>query len=116
MADKSKFLGFVFGGVLGASLGLLYAPRSGDETRQILIEDTNRMTEKAIISIQSAQDKAVATIQESQARLEALNQETKERLAKLQEIAQNTLETQRESLEQGYEDVKEVLSETETVD
>lgn len=116
MSNTTKFWGFLFGGLIGAGLGLLYAPRSGDETRKIIIEDTNRITEEATKSIREAQETALATLKESQARLEALNEETRERFKKLQDIAQRTLEEQKESLEKGYSEVREVVTETEAVE
>lgn len=33
---ESSFLSFLLGGLIGAVLGILYAPRSGKETREIL--------------------------------------------------------------------------------
>jgi gas vesicle protein len=105
------FLAFLIGGTIGAAIGLLYAPRSGEETRQLLKDESNEMVDKAKLSIQNAQDNAMTTIQEAQTRLETLNKETKERLGKLQEIAKNTMEEQKESLGKGYSNVKEVVAE-----
>ena len=116
MSDNSKFWGFIFGGLIGAGLGLMYAPRSGDETRQIIIEDTNRFADQTMQSIQEAQEKALTTIKESQARIERLNKETRERLSSLQEIAQTTLEEQKESLEKGVSEAKDVIEESEMVE
>ena len=99
------------GGTIGAAIGLLYGPRSGEETRPLIKDESEEMTKKAVISIQKAQDTAMTTIQEAQSRLETLNQETKVRFGKLQEIAQNTVEEQKESLEKGYSNAKEVVTE-----
>jgi gas vesicle protein len=40
MADNNKFLWFVTGAALGASVALLYAPQSGRETRRIIKRKT----------------------------------------------------------------------------
>ena len=116
MSNNSKFLGFIFGGLIGAGLGLMYAPRSGDETRQIIIDDTNRLADQTMKSIQEAQQKALNAINESQTRIERLNKETRERLSNLQEIAQTTLEEQKEILVKGVSDVKDVIKESEMVE
>ncbi len=107
----SGFFTFLFGGVLGAAIGLLYAPRSGRETREFLMEEGDVMINKAVSSIRVAQDKALSTIQEAQTRLETLNEETKDRLQKLQGIAKDTLDEQKESVKKGYSKAKEVVTE-----
>jgi gas vesicle protein len=109
--NKSGFLAFLLGGMIGATIGLLYAPQSGEETRKILIDEGQEIVDKAKISMQEAEDSALSTIQETQARIETLNQEAKERIEKLQEIAKNTLHEQKDSLVKGYSNAKEVVME-----
>lgn len=113
MAKKSKtgFVAFLLGGMIGATVGLLYAPRSGEETRKILIDEGQEMVDNAKTSIQEAQDSAISAIQETQTRLETLNQEAKERIEKLQGIARNTLQEQKDSLVKGYSNAKEIVME-----
>lgn len=40
-------VGLLFGGLVGATLGLLLAPRSGLETRQVIKERINEIIEEA---------------------------------------------------------------------
>jgi gas vesicle protein len=113
MSNKGNGFGaFLIGGLIGGAIGLLYAPRSGRETRQILAGEGQDMVDKAVASIREAQDNALATISETQTRLDALNIEAKERIRKLQEIAENTLYEQKQSLIKGYSDVKKVVKES----
>ena len=107
----SGFFAFLLGGAIGAVVGLLYAPRSGMETRQILTEEGKDLMNKTKSSVGDAQESAMATLQSAQERLAALNQEAKERLTKLQEIAKVTLDEQKKSLEKGYSQAKEVVTE-----
>jgi gas vesicle protein len=100
MSKKSGFFTFLAGGLIGAAVALLYAPRSGEETRQILMSNSQEIKEKAVKSIQEVQDSALVAIEEAQMRLEALNQETKERFAKLQGNGKKTMEAQQESKEE----------------
>jgi gas vesicle protein len=40
-------IGFVVGGLIGAGLGLLFAPQSGEETRELLKDKFLELKEKA---------------------------------------------------------------------
>lgn len=108
--SKTGFYAFLWGGMIGAVIGLLYAPQSGEETRQRIKDESEEMMNKAVISAREVQNTARSTMQDAQTRLEAFNQETKERLAKLQRIAKNTMGEQKESLEKGYSKAREVVT------
>jgi gas vesicle protein len=110
MKFKTGFFGFLAGALAGAAIGLLYAPQSGDETRENLAENSQKMKENALASIQEAQDAAVAKMNEAQIRIDAINKETKELLGQLQTIGQDTLESQKSELEEGYEKAKEAVA------
>jgi gas vesicle protein len=62
-----KFLaGFVIGGAVGGVIGLLLAPRTGEETRQILADgsqDFCKNTENSIKEIHSKAESAMDDIQ-----------------------------------------------------
>ncbi len=48
MADRNQFFtGLIAGGVLGAVAGLLLAPNTGKETRQIVVARAGEVREKA---------------------------------------------------------------------
>ena len=108
---KTGFFAFLLGGTIGVLVGLLYAPQSGEETRQLLTDRGQDVANDAVASIKEAQNTAMSTIQEAQTHLETLNREAKERLGKLQEIAKHTIQEQRESLVKGYSSAKEVVIE-----
>ena len=109
MNFKTGFLGFVIGGLTGAAAALLYAPRSGDETRQILAENSQKLKEDPLDSIQQAQDLALEKVNEAQVRFETINKESKELLTRLQSIGQSTLEAEKEILVEGVEETKEAV-------
>jgi len=113
MSNKTKagFKAFLVGGLIGAVVGLLYAPQSGEETRQTLMDEGQEIVDRTRNSIKNTQDTAMSAIQDTQTRMETLYQDTRERLMKLQEIAKGTLNEQKESLEKGYSDAKEVVAE-----
>jgi gas vesicle protein len=114
MTDKgSNFGAFLLGGVIGGAIGLLYAPRSGQETRRILAGEGQEMMDRAVTTVREAQESALAAIRETQTRLEALNLEAKDRISKLQEIAESTLYEQKQSLKKGYSEAKKVVKDSE---
>lgn len=110
MNIKTGFWGFVLGGLIGATVTLLYAPQSGDETRHILAENSQKMKESALDSIQEAQEVALSKLNQTQIHLDTLNKETKELLGQLQTVGKTTVEGQKEVLEEGYEQVKEAVA------
>ena len=46
MATKDCFRGLIVGGLIGAALGILYAPKSGKETREGICNSANELLEK----------------------------------------------------------------------
>jgi len=102
-------LTFIIGGLIGAAVGILYAPRSGKETRKIMTEEAQDVMDTAISSIRDAQDAALSAIKDSRSQLEKLSEETKDRLAKLQDIMERTVEDQKKSLKKGYSNARAVV-------
>jgi gas vesicle protein len=47
MATDDCIKGFIIGGLIGAALGILYAPKSGKETREGICHSTEELLEKA---------------------------------------------------------------------
>jgi gas vesicle protein len=95
----STFTAFLIGGLIGGAIALLYAPRSGQETREILLDEG-----------QARADQVMESFRTAQARMEAMNRETRERLQQLQVIAQETIEEEKQIFDKRYGQVKEVLN------
>ena len=96
----ATFTAFLIGGLIGGAIALLYAPRSGRETREYLMNEG-----------QQAADRVMASIRDAQVRLEEMNQETRDRLQRLQTIAQETIDEEKQVFEKRYEQVKDVMRE-----
>jgi gas vesicle protein len=48
MGNRTDFVaGFILGGLLGTAMALLYAPRTGEETRERLLESADDLRERA---------------------------------------------------------------------
>ena len=95
----STFTAFLIGGMIGGAVALLFAPRSGEETREILLNQG-----------QEAADRVMQSIREAQTRLEVMNEETRDRLQRLQVIAQETIDEEKQIFDKRYGQVKEVMN------
>ena len=66
--SAGKFLaGFIVGGALGAIAGILLAPQSGEETRDLLCDaskDVVKKTDKTVKDIQEKADAVVSDLQQ----------------------------------------------------
>ncbi len=57
--SAGKFVcGFVIGGIVGAVAGVLLAPRSGEETREMIKESSQKAYDKAASTVKEIQEKA----------------------------------------------------------
>ena len=62
-----KFLaGFTIGAALGAITGILLAPKSGEETREMLSDTAKEVLEKTDEKLKNIQDKAETVVSELQ--------------------------------------------------
>jgi len=59
---KSFLIGLGIGAVIGMAVGLLYAPQSGKETREMLHDKAVRAKEKAKDIVEEATEKARAIV------------------------------------------------------
>jgi gas vesicle protein len=107
--NKSGILGFLIGGLAGAIVAMLYSPHSGEENRQIMLDQSLELRDKALQSVQDAQNATLKSIKDTQEQLEVLNQDARILIKKLQEIGQITLEEQKQSLGKGLNRVKDAL-------
>lgn len=65
--STGKFLaGFLVGGALGAIAGLLLAPQSGEESREMLCDVSKDVVKKTDRTVKDIQDKADSAVSEMQ--------------------------------------------------
>jgi gas vesicle protein len=55
-SPRSSFTIFAVGALIGAGIALLYAPRSGKETRKLLAKKAKALKERAQDTVESAQE------------------------------------------------------------
>lgn len=78
--SAGRFLaGVIVGGALGAIAGILLAPQSGEETREMLGEASKDVAEKTDKTVKDIQDKAENVVSE-------LQQKGDEIMGKIQDI------------------------------
>jgi gas vesicle protein len=65
-----SFGAFVRGAIIGAALALLLAPRSGEETREILTERGAEMYDKARYIAQDTRDRASTLVNDARNKVE----------------------------------------------
>jgi gas vesicle protein len=82
MAAEDWVKGFFVGGLIGATLGVLYAPRSGRETRDRICKSSEELYEKTREQVEQGQRK----IEELAGRGKELYTEKKDRLKKAMEV------------------------------
>lgn len=107
MADNSDggFLsGLILGGLVGAAVGMLYAPKSGEETRSELLDRTSELRGRA----EDLAEDALKRAQELQKEAKLLQEEAK----KWQERGAAALEEQRIRLEQAIEEGQQAAAKT----
>jgi len=86
--SAGKFLaGFLVGGAIGAVAGILLAPKSGEETRQMLAEGAKDMLDKADETVKQIQSKADDVVSDMQKKGEEIKE-------KLQDLINKQKETQ----------------------
>ncbi len=82
--NKSSFLiGFLAGGVIGAVIALLYAPKPGKELRADIKTKAGEVAEDTEEYVSAARNKAVDIINEGKKRSEGLIAEAKKRAESL---------------------------------
>ena len=84
MSDNNSgsefFKGFLFGGIAGAVIALLYAPKSGKEVRDDIRKISADLTDDAQVTLKSAQQKAETLFEETKKQLEELRKEAESAL------------------------------------
>ena len=80
MADKDGApgfgTGFIVGAVVGLAIGFLYAPKAGEETRELAREKVEKLRERAAESLARLEKTASEVMDAAQAKLKELEKVT----------------------------------------
>ena len=77
--------GFVMGAVIGLAIGFLYAPKPGEETRELARESVEKVREKAVASLKKLEKTASEAMDAAQAKLKELEKVTERAAAAAKE-------------------------------
>ena len=120
MSDRSGsfFVGFLTGAVIGAIATVLYAPNSGEETRNTLKGKKEDIIGKANLSVDDAYKQAETAAREARDRFEALASTTRKRAEDITRRGQVILEEQignlKKTAEVAEEEPEEILMHADT--
>ena len=111
MSQKSMKIGAfmtgaLFGGLVGAAAALLYAPRSGDETRTLIREKSTELKDQAVERGNELRHQAEEVAEKAKVRFEETANQTRQRAAELQQRSQTYLDEQRGRVMQAIESGK----------
>ncbi|MBN1921794.1 MAG: YtxH domain-containing protein [Anaerolineae bacterium] len=96
MAQKSDFgaflTGFFVGGLIGAAAAILFAPQSGEETRDQLAHKAGELTEQATKVADEARARAEKALGDAREKLNEATQDLQTRAKELQDQGRVLLE------------------------
>lgn len=90
------------GGVIGAAVGILMAPMSGEKTRRMIKNRVDDIQTKGQMAFKDAQGKVLDLVSD-------VSGEVQDRTSKLKKIGRKVVKQQRDTLKHGVKEVKDVL-------
>lgn len=96
MADHDNFgsfiIGFIVGGIAGAIATILYAPKSGEETRQIIRNKKDEFVEKANVSMDEVYKQAEIVAKDAKDLMDDIASTTKSHTNEITKKGKESLE------------------------
>lgn len=111
MSDRAgDFLkGLLIGGIIGAVVGILYAPKSGKETREEIGRKAEELMAKAKEEYEQALEKSRKTYETAVSRLKKLEESAREKVGELEAKAGTMVEKGKESLDDNKSRLKRAI-------
>jgi gas vesicle protein len=101
MSDRAfEFIkGLLFGGLVGAVIGILYAPKSGKETREEIGRKTEELIAKAKEEYELALEKSKKAYEATVKHLQQMESSAKEKVGEMEEKVGELAERGKETLQ-----------------
>ena len=109
---KNMLIGTGIGTVIGVAAGILYAPKSGKETRQQIVDETEKVAKSMKDNMDAVKTKVADSVKEAGSKLYEAAEKTG---SKLNEAAEKTESKLSEAAEKGANAAKEALKEKEDI-
>ncbi len=111
MSSRGDFIaGIVVGGFLGAIIGILYAPKSGRETREDIGRKTDELLSKAKEEYDRAIEKTRKAYDSTLERIRRLEQQTQQKVEEVGQKVDEIKEQGKETLEGGKGRLKNAIA------
>lgn len=113
MSDRStlEFLkGIIVGGAIGAIVGILYAPKSGKETREELSGKMDDLYTRAQEEYEQSLEKARNTYENAISRLKTLEENAKKKVGEVEELVEDVVEQGKTTVDNNRGRLKKALN------
>ncbi len=106
MAERNggDLLSFLFGALIGFAAGILFAPRSGKETREILLEKAKEYAKEGQKLYESQRERLAEVIEAGKETVGEKVEAAKEKISQAKEKIQEKVETLKSK--EGIEEIK----------
>ncbi len=102
MSEKNDFgaflIGFIVGGLTGAAVSLLFAPQSGEETRELIHEKAIELRDRAAETVEEARLQADEAYEDLKKKTEEWSKLAKEQAEELLEKGEKAIEEGRDKI------------------
>lgn len=103
------FRGFLVGGIVGAAVALLYAPKSGKETREDLRKKSLELRGDAEAKLELAQKKAEEFLDETRKKIDELREEAESAAQEIKGKATGLFDEGKASIEKEKRRIKDAI-------
>lgn len=109
---RGRFLSFILGGIIGAAIGVLYAPKAGKETREELWDWADNYLEQGRENYEAQRERVLKAVDSSR---EAVYQKSEELKTKVEEAKERLKEQVDQATESAREKVNEAMSKAQEI-
>ena len=111
MSNRGDFIaGIVVGGFVGAIIGILYAPKSGKETREEIGRKTDELLSKAKEEYDNAIEKSHKAYEAVLDKLKQLEQQTQKKVDEVGQKVEEIKEQGKDTLHEGKARLKNAIT------
>jgi gas vesicle protein len=107
--SKGLMIGFLTGGIVGAAIALLYAPKSGKELRKDIKNKADEYYDEAEKYLDVAKDKATEVMNEGKKKSEVIVADAKRKASELYQDAEKVFQSAKQKATDAVSSTKETV-------